>query len=246
MRVATGSADALIYECSRLHAKYDIVGIPCAKEWVCATVAKLCQHFGFPGPNPASIEQCCDKFAQRQLLAEAGVPIPAYRVAANAAEVESAAAEIGHPVILKPAVGNGSMGVRLCHNPDEVAEHAAFLLSGKYTWRSSPRILIEKFAQGSLYWADILGDEVIGIGSLGFGPLPHFVYRESTYPAVLTGGKSGRIADVSLSCSQALSLGPQTLSSSGRNVDRSSLKSALALRVHQVLNWFIWLTGSIS
>ncbi|CDX53651.1 conserved hypothetical protein [Mesorhizobium plurifarium] len=207
IRVDTWSIDALIYECSRLRAKYDIVGITCAKEWVCATVAKLCQNFGFPGPNPASIEQCCNKFAQRQLLAEAGVPIPAYRIAANSAEVESAAREIGYPVILKPAVGNGSMGVRLCNSPEELAEHAAFLLSGKYVWRSSPRMLVEEFAQGPLYSAIMMGNEVIGIGTLDFGLPPYFVYHSSIYPAPLNDDEHERIADVSLSCLRPLGLG---------------------------------------
>ncbi|MGX9120989.1 ATP-grasp domain-containing protein, partial [Mesorhizobium sp. BHbsci] len=82
IRVDTDSLDALIRECSRLRATYDIAGITSSDEVVYATVGKLCRHFDLPGPNPASIERCCDKFTQRQLLAEAGVPIPAYRLAA--------------------------------------------------------------------------------------------------------------------------------------------------------------------
>ncbi|TJV02382.1 MAG: hypothetical protein E5Y18_27860, partial [Mesorhizobium sp.] len=86
---------ALIRECSRLRATYDIAGITSPNEPVYATVGKLCLHFNLPGPNPTSIEQCCDKFAQRQLLAQAGIPVPAYRLAANATDLESSAAEIG-------------------------------------------------------------------------------------------------------------------------------------------------------
>ncbi|MER9677716.1 hypothetical protein NKJ17_33690, partial [Mesorhizobium sp. M0208] len=82
--VDTKNLDALIRECSQLRATYDIAGITTAREAVYATVGKLCRHFDLPGPNPESIERCCDKFTQRQLLAEAGVPIPAYRSAANA------------------------------------------------------------------------------------------------------------------------------------------------------------------
>ncbi|TIP94835.1 MAG: hypothetical protein E5X61_42330, partial [Mesorhizobium sp.] len=89
----------------RLRTTYAIAGITSAEESLYATVGKLCRYFDLPGPNPASIEQCCDKFAQRQLLAQAGVPVPAHRLAANATDVESAAIEIGLPVILKPAVG---------------------------------------------------------------------------------------------------------------------------------------------
>ncbi|ESX00568.1 hypothetical protein X769_22095 [Mesorhizobium sp. LSJC268A00] len=205
--VDTDNLDALIRECSRLITTYDIAGITSAKEAVCATVGKLCRHFDLPGPNPISIERCCDKFTQRQLLAEGGVPIPAYRLAANATDIQSAAAEIGLPVVLKPAVGTGSSGVRLCRNVDELAEHATYLLGGKHIWRSSPRILVEEFAQGPYYWADIMGDEVIGISAGDFGPPPHFVIREGIFPAPLNDDEHERIADVSLSCLRALGLG---------------------------------------
>ncbi|RVD09298.1 hypothetical protein EN749_32595, partial [Mesorhizobium sp. M7A.F.Ca.ET.027.02.1.1] len=76
VRVDTDNLDALIAECSRLGATYDIAGLTgfvTPDESVYATVGKLCRHFDLPGPNPASIERCCDKFVQRQFLAEAGV-----------------------------------------------------------------------------------------------------------------------------------------------------------------------------
>ncbi|WP_084566841.1 acetyl-CoA carboxylase biotin carboxylase subunit family protein [Mesorhizobium sp. LSJC269B00] len=215
IRVDTDDLDALIRECFRLSETYDIAGITSQEEEVYATVGKLCRHFNLPGPNPASIERCCDKFTQRQLLAEAGVPIPVYRVAANATDVESSAAEIGLPVILKPTVGGGSSGVRLCRNVDELAEHTAYLLSGKHIrvpsptqrkWQSSPGILVEEFAQGPHYTVDIMGNQVVGIGTIDFGRPPHFVYRESTYPAPLTDDEHERIADVSLGCLRALGL----------------------------------------
>lgn len=112
IRVDTDDLDALIRECSQIRATYEIAGITGLLDSVYATVGKLCRHFDLPGPNPGAIEQCCDKYTQRQLLAAAGVPIPAYRSAANAAEVEGSAA-IGLPVIVKPAVGSSSVGVRL-------------------------------------------------------------------------------------------------------------------------------------
>ncbi|MER9756227.1 acetyl-CoA carboxylase biotin carboxylase subunit family protein [Mesorhizobium sp. M0166] len=207
IRIDTDNLDALIDECSRLHATYAIAGITSSDELVYATVGKLCRHFHLPGPNPASIERCCDKFAQRQLLAQAGVPVPAYRMAANAPDVESAAADIGLPVVLKPAVGVGSMGVRLCRNVDELAEHTTYLLGGKHIWRSSPRMLVEEFAQGPFYIAHIMGNEAIGIGAANFGPPPHFVFRGGTFPALLTDEEYRSIVDVSLSCLPALALG---------------------------------------
>ncbi|TCU32779.1 hypothetical protein EV129_1181, partial [Rhizobium azibense] len=64
IRVDTNNLDVLIHECSRLRATYDIAGITGftdLEESVYATVGKLCRHFDLPGPNPASIERCCDK-----------------------------------------------------------------------------------------------------------------------------------------------------------------------------------------
>ncbi|RWO86327.1 acetyl-CoA carboxylase biotin carboxylase subunit family protein [Mesorhizobium sp.] len=210
VRVDTDNLDALIRECSRLRATYDIAGITGFSghdESVYATVGKLCRHFDLPGPNPESTERSCDKFNQRQLLAQAGVPIPAYRLATNAAEVESSAAEIGLPVILKPAVGSGSIGVRLCRSVEDVAEHTTDLLGGKHIWRSTPKILVEEFAQGPFYSTNIMGNEVVAICANDFGPLPHFIIREVTYPALLTDEEREVIADVSLSCLRAVGLG---------------------------------------
>ncbi|WJI38389.1 MULTISPECIES: acetyl-CoA carboxylase biotin carboxylase subunit family protein [Mesorhizobium] len=207
VRVNTNDVSALIWECSRIRANCEISGITSSWESFYATVGKLCRHFDLPGPNPSSVERCCDKVAQRQLLAEAGVPLPAYRAAVNATEIESAAAEIGLPVVLKPAVGSGSSGVRLCRNVDELAEHASFLLDGKHPWRSSPRMLVEEFAEGPYYSVEIMGSEVIGISAGDFGSPPHFVFRGYTYPARLTDEERQRIADVCLSCLRGLSLG---------------------------------------
>ncbi|MER9433250.1 acetyl-CoA carboxylase biotin carboxylase subunit family protein [Mesorhizobium sp. M0408] len=210
VQVDTENLDALIHECSRLRASYDIAGLTgfgSPGESFYATVGKLCRHFDLPGPNPESIERCRDKFLQRQLLAEAGVPMPAYRLASDLTEVESSAAEIGLPVVVKPTAGSGSRGVRLCRNADELAEHTTYLLGGKHIWWSSRRILVEEFAQGPYYCAEIMGNEVIGIGATEFGPPPYFVAYESIFPAPLTDDEQERIADISLSCLRALGLG---------------------------------------
>lgn len=208
IRVDTGNIDALIQECSSLGVTYDIAGITSSSEPLYATVGELCQHFELPGPNSEAVERCCDKFIQRQILTKAGVPTPAYRLAANAADVASAAAEIGLPVIVKPATGSGgSKGVRLCQNANELAEHTTRLLNGEHKWRSSPRILVEEFAEGTYYIADTLGREVFQIATAEFGPPPHFIISEAIYPAVLTYDEHKLITDISQNCLQALGLG---------------------------------------
>jgi len=207
IRVDTTNIEILIGECSRLRKIYNIAGITSAQEAVYATVGKLCRYFDLPGPDPISVERCCDKFTQRQLLAGAGVPVPDYRVAVDAEGVQSAAAAIGLPVIIKPAVGIGSSGVRLCRDAEEIAEHTAHLLGGAHIWQSERRVLVEEFAEGRHYIAQIMGNEVIGIEAAEFHRFPHFVFREVTFPAQLTNDEHEQIVEIALSCLQALGLG---------------------------------------
>ncbi|MER8656216.1 acetyl-CoA carboxylase biotin carboxylase subunit family protein [Mesorhizobium sp. M0847] len=209
IRIDRNDLDSLIRECSGLRATYDIAGITGFADFdesTSATVAKLCRHFDLPGPDPVSIERSCDKLTQRQLLAHSGVPVPAYRLVADAAEAESCAAQIGLPVIVKPTVGSGSSGVRLCCDVDELVEHVTHLLGGKHVWRSSPKILVEEFAQGPFYSVEIMGNQVVGIVAADFGAPPHFVFRQTNFPAPLSADAYKRISDVSLSCLRALGL----------------------------------------
>ena len=99
-------------------------------------------------------------------------------------------------MILKPAVGCGRSGVRLCRTGDEVAEHTRHLLGGTHIWRSSPQVLVEGFVQGSHYTAQIMGKEAIGTTTSDFGPPPHFVYRQFTFQAALPAEEHGRIEKV--------------------------------------------------
>lgn len=133
--VDTDDFDAVKRECLNLATTCDIagfVGFATRGESVNVTVGKLCRCFDRPGPDPLLIERCCDKFNQRQLLTQNGLPVPTFRWAASAMTVDRAAANIGFPVIVKPAVGNGSSGVRLCRDAAELAEHTTYLLGGAF------------------------------------------------------------------------------------------------------------------
>ncbi|ACE93784.1 MULTISPECIES: ATP-grasp domain-containing protein [Rhizobium] len=204
--VDTKDLDALIRECSRLRSTYDVAGITCAREAFYATSGKLCRHFGLPGPNPEAVERCCNKFTQRQLLKEGGVSVPSYFLAVNTTEVISAAAEIGFPVVVKPVVGVGSAGVRLCCNVDELCEQTSHLLNSTDVRNFSSGILIEELARGPHFSVETMGTDVIGVCAADFGPPPHFVYRHFAFPAPLNEYEYQRIVDVAQSSLRALGL----------------------------------------
>ncbi|RWX59979.1 hypothetical protein EOA24_34375, partial [Mesorhizobium sp. M2A.F.Ca.ET.039.01.1.1] len=85
--------------------------------------------------------------------------------------------------------------------------HTTYLLGGQHIWQSPPRILVEEFAQGPFYEATTMGNAVIADGTAEFDRPPYFVPCESMFPAPLIDEEHKRIADVSLNCLQALSLG---------------------------------------
>ncbi|ARQ13310.1 biotin carboxylase-like ATP-grasp domain-containing protein (plasmid) [Rhizobium etli] len=205
--VDTDDMEAMVQECSKARARYGLAGITSPLDAFYAKVGKLCQHFKLPGPDPVSIERCCDKFVQRQLLKQAGVPIPAFRSASKITEVEAFGYEVGLPAILKPTQGSGSSGVRLCQDAQELTKHAAVLLEAEHKRQSSPRILVEEYAHGPYYSAIIMGNEVIGISTAVFGQPPHFVYHQYNLPADLNEDERKRIADIALNCLRALGLG---------------------------------------
>ena len=64
-----------------------------------------------------------DKIASKNLAIRAGVPVvPGHdQPVSDLDEVRTIAAEIGYPVLLKPAAGGGGRGMRIVHGPEELA-----------------------------------------------------------------------------------------------------------------------------
>jgi len=78
------------------------------------------------GPGFAALAQVQDKVSAFRTLARTGVPQPPAVVAATAAEVEAAAAELtGWPLFVKMPIGTASAGVRRAGSPGELRRVAA-------------------------------------------------------------------------------------------------------------------------
>lgn len=75
----------------------------------------------FVGPAPQSIDAMGHKTRARQVMAEAGLPVAAGSdVLAEVDAALRAAAEIGYPVLLKPAEGGGGIGMLKAESPAEL------------------------------------------------------------------------------------------------------------------------------
>ncbi len=86
--------------------------------------ARRCASEGivFIGPEPEQMEQFGLKHVARRIASEAGVPLaPGTGLISTVEEATSAAAEIGYPVMLKSTAGGGGIGIKICHDEEELA-----------------------------------------------------------------------------------------------------------------------------
>ncbi len=76
----------------------------------------------FVGPGAEVMEQMGDKISARRAMQAAGVPtVPGTEGASTPEQAAAAAGELGFPVLLKASAGGGGKGMRLVHEPGELA-----------------------------------------------------------------------------------------------------------------------------
>jgi predicted ATP-grasp superfamily ATP-dependent carboligase len=98
-----------------------IVGVLPGDESAVRMCDRLAARMRLPGNDPET--SCCrtDKAAMQRAVAEAGLAYPQTTEAASLEAAQAAARQIGFPVVLKPPWSASSVGVRVCHNEQDVA-----------------------------------------------------------------------------------------------------------------------------
>ncbi|HMJ54601.1 MAG TPA: urea carboxylase [Polyangiaceae bacterium] len=92
-----------------------------------ADFAQACGDAGmaFIGPTAEQIRVFGRKHLAREIAERAGVPlVPGTSLLSDADDARSQAERLGYPVMLKSTAGGGGIGLRICHQPGELA--AAF------------------------------------------------------------------------------------------------------------------------
>jgi argininosuccinate lyase len=209
-QVNTQNEEAILSACRRLGVERGIKGVTSSSEYFVAVAAKIAGQLGLPAPDPEAIAVCRDKHSQRLRLAAEGIGSPSFRLATSADEAVTAAEEIGFPVVIKPAYGSGSVGVKLCDDAATVAAHAGELLSQRENERGQPipqRILVEELVTGNEYSVETFNSVAIGVTRKYLGPLPAFVEVGHDYPAVLNAELERSIRQTALRALEALGLG---------------------------------------
>jgi len=172
----------------QLAQRCTVAGIYSSSEYFIETAFELARRRHLPGGDPQAIRVCRNKWLQRKCLQNAGVRVPAFvRVTSTVAAVD-ALTIIPLPVVLKPTVGTGSVGVRLCCTRTEVEVHAASLLAIRTNERGLPipsEILVEQYLTWPEYSAETFGARLLGITRKHVSPKPYFVETGHDFPATL-------------------------------------------------------------
>ncbi len=103
------------------------------------------------GPPPSAIRTMGDKSTARKLAAGLGIPVPSgYDDAdqSNAALV-AAAAEIGYPLLIKPAAGGGGKGMRTVRDPDRLPPELATARREAASAFGDDRLILERLVEGA-------------------------------------------------------------------------------------------------
>lgn len=104
----------------------------------------------FVGPGAAAIRTMGDKIAAKRAMIEAGVPcVPGSDgpLPPDTDTVRALAASIGYPVIVKASGGGGGRGMRVIHDPAQLAEAVMVTAREAQQAFGNPTLYLEKFLQ---------------------------------------------------------------------------------------------------
>jgi 3-methylcrotonyl-CoA carboxylase alpha subunit len=116
-----------------------------------AEFAAACRAAGivFIGPTPEAIAAMGDKAAAKRVMEKAGVPlVPGYHgEAQDLKTLESHAARIGFPVLIKPSAGGGGKGMRVVREQKDLQKELEGAQREAKSAFGDDRVLIERYLQ---------------------------------------------------------------------------------------------------
>ncbi|MCC6648987.1 MAG: ATP-grasp domain-containing protein [Polyangiaceae bacterium] len=155
----------------------------------------------FIGPPPAALDAFGDKLKARAVARAAGVSPPPGSDGpvdpADTARVESEAARIGYPLLVKAAGGGGGIGMQIVHKPDDLARAVRACSDRGKSAFSDERVYMERYVSGPRHIEVQVFCDAAG-GAVAFGERECSVQRrhqkiveESPSPAAFFEGEAG-------------------------------------------------------
>ncbi len=133
--------------------------------------AEAVQNAGltFVGPPPEAMRSLGDKSEARRLAQESDVPVvPGSYALDDPADLETAAREIGLPVLLKAAAGGGGKGMRLIQDESELADAIPSAQREAQGAFGDGRLFVEKAVHPARHVeVQVIGDHAGNVVALG-------------------------------------------------------------------------------
>ncbi len=125
--------------------RYKIKGvIAVCNEAGVVPAAQIASSLNLPGISLESAEACTNKIVMRKKLRDAGIKVPNFIGTDILDDAIEFAESNSFPLIIKPAVGSGSRGVRKINDLEDLKKH--FSISKKIS--QDGKIILEKFVVG--------------------------------------------------------------------------------------------------
>lgn len=129
--------------------------------------AQVAEALGLPGPDAASVALCVSKANQKALLAAEGLPTSQF-VSGALSDLPALWNQLGglrFPVVVKPAEGSASHGVKRCIDLDEARQHAQALageLQANLRTGLTDSVIVEEFLEGAEYCVEYFDGRYVG------------------------------------------------------------------------------------
>lgn len=107
-------------------------------------VAHLNNALGLVGNDPSVAEAYSNKYVMRQKCKEAGVSVPLFFHVSGKLEISKCCLDINFPAVMKPEDNQGSRGIYIVNNFDQIFEH----FDDSISFSKSGKIIIEEYFKG--------------------------------------------------------------------------------------------------
>lgn len=193
------------------------VGIGTFSEAKLPATAVLAERLGLPFPSVRTTGVLTDKARQRRALNDAGVSVTRFEAVGDLAALTSAAARVGHPVVIKPTVSNSSRWTVRCDTAADVERLVAAV--GAIQPAPVGWIVEELLPAGTHSYGDVLADFVSVESVVQDGRVSHFgitdrlrtapPFRERglLMPTLLQPEQCGPVLDLATAALGALRMG---------------------------------------
>jgi hypothetical protein len=142
--------DRLVAAALEVARDREVVGAFSYDETLVVTTAHIAETLALPGTTIRGVENCRNKFRNRQSLSGAGLRQPRYALVRSLDEARAAAEHVGYPAVLKPQGMGASIGVIRAEEPERL--EAAFEVAYRASYGGNPAYeggaLVEEMLSG--------------------------------------------------------------------------------------------------